>query len=60
VYSISGRFVNRLEETDGDGGYEWNLLDEGSARIRPGIYLYRVYTEQEGIKEFMGKFTVVE
>ena len=60
VFTVSGRFVNRLEETDGDGGYEWNLRDEGNNRIRPGIYIYRVYTETDGVDDFVGKLSVVE
>ncbi|MEZ4776666.1 MAG: S8 family serine peptidase [Bacteroidia bacterium] len=60
VFTISGRFVNRFEETDGDGGYEWNLRDKENVRVKPGVYIFHIYTEQEGVKAFMGKFSVVE
>ncbi|MEZ4827692.1 MAG: S8 family serine peptidase [Bacteroidia bacterium] len=60
VFTISGRLVNRLEETDGDGGFEWDLRDVERVRIKPGVYIYHIYTEQEGVKAFMGKFSVVE
>ncbi|MEM7655905.1 MAG: S8 family serine peptidase [Bacteroidota bacterium] len=60
VFSVSGRFVNRMEETDGDGGLEWNLTDQARHRIKPGVYIYRVSTKQEGVEEFVGKFSVVE
>ena len=60
VFTVSGRFVNRMEEADGDGGLEWNLRDQGNQRIRPGVYIYRVSTEQEGVEDFVGKFSVVE
>ncbi|MEM7513819.1 MAG: T9SS type A sorting domain-containing protein, partial [Bacteroidota bacterium] len=60
VYTVSGKYVIALEETDGDGGLQWNLRDVGNNRISPGIYLYHVSTNQEGIEEFVGKFTVVE
>ena len=60
VFTVSGRFVNRMEETDGDGGYEWDLLDQGNNRIKPGIYIYRVYTETDGVEDFVGKLSVVE
>ncbi len=60
VFSVSGRLVQRLEERDGDGGLQWDLRDEGGFRIKPGIYLYRVFTEQGEVKEFVGKFSLVE
>ena len=60
VFSVSGRFVKRLEETDGDGGHQWDLRDLTGKRIKPGLYIYRVSTEQEGVEEFVGKFSVVE
>ncbi|MDP5168721.1 MAG: S8 family serine peptidase [Bacteroidia bacterium] len=60
VYTVSGRRVQRLEEKDGDGGLEWDMRDEGGYRIKPGIYLYRVYTDSGDVEEFVGKFSVVE
>ncbi len=60
VLTVSGRKVVQLEETDGDGGYEWNLIDQSGKRIAPGVYLYRVYTDDLEMKDFLGKFTVVE
>ena len=29
-------------------------------RIKPGIYIYRVSTENDGVEDFVGKFSVVE
>lgn len=60
VLTVSGRKVTKLTETDGDGGYEWDLRDPGGVRLAPGVYLYRVYTDDPDIKEFVGKFAVVE
>ncbi|MDX1907300.1 MAG: S8 family serine peptidase [Bacteroidia bacterium] len=60
VISLSGRLVQELEETDGDGGLTWDLRDKGRQRIPPGIYIYEVTTQQDGIEAFVGKFTVVE
>lgn len=60
IYTVSGRFVNELEETDGDGGVEWNLRDQAGQRIKPGIYLFHVTTEEEGVEEVLRKFSVVE
>ncbi|MCI4667603.1 MAG: S8 family serine peptidase [Bacteroidia bacterium] len=60
VYSLSGRFIKRLEENDGDGGLEWNLQDETGVKLKPGVYLYKVSTRQEGVESILKKFTVVE
>ncbi len=60
VYSLSGRFIQRLEENDGDGGLEWNLRDESGLKLKPGVYLYKVSTRQEGVESILKKFTVVE
>jgi hypothetical protein len=58
VFSASGRLVAELQETDGDGGLQWNMQDQGGKRIPPGVYLYYV-TNADG-QEFMGKFSVIE
>jgi len=49
-----------LEENDGDGGLEWNLRDERGLKLKPGVYLYKVSTRQEGVESILKKFTVVE
>jgi hypothetical protein len=58
VYTAAGRFVNTLTESDGDGGVDWNLRDNGGNLVLPGIYLFKV--EAEGVEEFLGKFSVLE
>lgn len=60
IYTVSGRLVSEIEETDGDGGTTWDMRDQGNRRIVPGIYIYHVWTEEESIKQFVGKFSVVE
>ena len=60
VLTLSGRLVDEMEETDGDGGYTWDMQDQGGKRIKPGVYIYFVETEEEGVEPFMGKFSVVE
>ncbi|RMG61993.1 MAG: hypothetical protein D6722_18900 [Bacteroidetes bacterium] len=60
VFTVSGRFVKRLEETDGDGGLQWDLRDLTGQRVKPGLFIYRVSTEKEGVEDFVGKFSVVE
>jgi hypothetical protein len=58
VYSASGKKVITLEESNGDGGLEWNMVDIWGDRIAPGVYLFRV--EAEGLEDFVGKFEVLE
>lgn len=58
VYDAAGRAVITLQETDGDGGLNWNLIDTWGRRVRPGIYLFRV--EAPEVEEVVGKFTVLE
>ncbi|MEM6264063.1 MAG: T9SS type A sorting domain-containing protein, partial [Bacteroidota bacterium] len=58
VMSVSGRMVTKLEETDGDGGLEWDMRDRDGRRIKPGIYIYHVTAD--GVDDFIGKFSVVE
>jgi len=40
IYSVSGLFVNEVQETDGNGGAEWNLVDKQGNRIPAGVYFY--------------------
>jgi hypothetical protein len=58
VYTTSGRKIITLQETDGDGGLQWNMIDLWGDRITPGVYLFRV--ESEGLADFLGKFDVLE
>lgn len=58
VYSAAGRKVITLQETNGDGGLQWNLIDTWGDRIAPGMYLFRV--EAEGVDDFVGKFEVLD
>ncbi len=60
IFSASGRLVQIVEEDNGDGGINWNLKDREQQRIKPGVYLFHVTTQEEGVEEFLGKFSVVE
>lgn len=57
VYTASGRSVVSLEETDGDGGLEWDLTNTAGERVVPGIYLFRVETEDGS--ETLGTFSIL-
>ena len=58
IYTLSGRYVQHLEETDGDGGAQWNLHDAQGEKITTGVYLYKVTSNN--LETFVGKFSVVE
>ena len=60
IFTLSGRYIQSVSENDGDGGVEWNMTDVQGKRIKPGIYLFHVTTEEEGVEDFVGKFSVVE
>ena len=57
VYTASGRKVIGLEENDGDGGLEWDLLNAAGERVAPGNYIFRV--ESEGLEPFIGTFSLL-
>ena len=54
--------VNEIEETDGNGGVDFNLKDFSGNKISTGIYIYRIVqldaTNNEG-EEKLGKFAIV-
>jgi len=59
VVSSSGAHIATFEETDGDGGYEWNLIDYRTGkRIAPGLYLFYI-TNNDG-QITVGQFSVLE
>ncbi len=58
ILTPSGRLINTLQETDGDGGLEWDMRDVEGQRLKPGVYLYHVTAD--GVKAFLGKFSVLE
>jgi len=62
VWTIDGILINEIEESDGNGGVDYNLTDLTGNRISSGIYFYRIVqldaTNNEG-EEKLGKFAVV-
>jgi hypothetical protein len=62
IWTIDGTLINEIEETDGNGGVDFNLMDLNGNKISSGIYFYRIVqldeTGNEG-EEKLGKFAVV-
>ena len=57
IYNSSGIQIRKLEANTLDGGYEWNLLDNNMNRLPSGVYIYRVFNQNES---YWGKFAVVQ
>lgn len=63
VFSLSGVSINELNETDGNGGIEWDLKDSKGNDIPSGIYIYKVEGKNSlglDTESKMGKFAVVK
>ena len=67
LYDLSGRLVRQLDRQaairglfgDRDEDPVWDGLDEGGARVAPGIYLYRISLDtDEGAEEKVGTLSV--
>lgn len=56
IYTIEGRFIRRIRETDGNGGVEWDVRDEDGIDVCSGVYLY--YVEGEGDR-CVGKLVII-
>ena len=51
-----------MEETDGNGGVNWDLKDEKGEFVSSGIYIYRVVSLDEfdnEVDEKIEKFAVI-
>jgi hypothetical protein len=61
IWTLNGTQVNELEETDGDGGTTFTLIDYSGEYLASGIYVYRVVMLDElsnEDEEKLGKFAV--
>ena len=62
IYNLSGKRLNQLEETNGDGGLDYNLKDENGNLLPSGIYIYRIERlddSNNNVEEKLGKFAVI-
>ncbi|MFC2103130.1 S8 family serine peptidase [Bacteroidota bacterium] len=62
IWTIDGTKVAELEETDGNGGMDFNLMDESGNILGSGIYFYRIVMLDESNNETdekLGKFAIV-
>jgi len=56
IYSLEGRLIREISESDGDGGAEWDGLNGDGEPVGSGIYIYIV--SSGGVSKF-GKLAVV-
>ncbi len=62
IFTLSGIKVKELEETDGNGGVNWDLKDEKGEIVSSGIYIYRVVSLDEfdnEVEDKIEKFAVI-
>ncbi len=57
IYTLSGDRVISLVNTTGEGGIEWNLLNEKGLKVVSGVYIYKVEDEKGNYK--IGKFMIL-
>ncbi len=63
IFKLSGEQVNEIEETNGDGGVDFNLKDKNGNEINSGIYIYRIVRLDDNnneVEEKLGKFAVIK
>jgi subtilisin family serine protease len=62
IWTLDGIKVSEIEETDGNGGTDYNLKDFSGKLLTSGIYIYRIVMLDEfnnENEEKIGKFAVV-
>lgn len=63
IYDLTGRYLAKVEETDGNGGAEWNLKTLDGKDISTGVYIYRVEGKDSNgnsVDDRTGKFMIVK
>jgi subtilisin family serine protease len=62
VFSLNGDQIAALEETDGNGGINFDLKDKYGNTIGSGVYIYRIVRLDDAnneVEEKLGKFSVI-
>jgi subtilisin family serine protease len=63
IFNLSGDQLFNLEETDGNGGVEFNLKDDSGNELNSGIYIYRIIRldgSNNEVEEKIGKFAIIK
>jgi len=62
IYNLNGKILYTISETDGNGGVEWNMIDNNGNKVNTGVYLYKASGKNSAgqeVEEKMGKFAIV-
>ncbi len=62
IFNLNGEKINEIEETDGNGGVDFNLSYASGEQLGSGIYIYRIVMLDDSdneVDEKIGKFTVI-
>ncbi len=62
IWNLNGIRINELDETDGNGGVDYNMRDESGQELGSGIYIYRIVRLDDSnneVEEKIGKFAVI-
>ncbi len=63
ILNLEGKPIATVDETNGDGGVDYNLKDQNGRVLSSGIYIYRiVQLDNSGneVEEKIGKFAVIK
>ncbi len=47
VFTMSGKLIQTLSESDGDGLYSWDVLNADGSDLASGVYLYHVKSSSD-------------
>ncbi|NQU17898.1 MAG: Ig-like domain-containing protein [Candidatus Saganbacteria bacterium] len=56
IFTLRGDLVAALNETDGDGKYEWDVKNQDGITLASGVYLFHI---ESGVNTKSGKLMVV-
>ncbi len=62
IYDLRGKFLINVKETNGNGGVEWNLIDQSGNKVPTGIYIFRATGKNssgQDVEDKTGKFAIV-
>ena len=62
IYDLNGNYIITVNETDGNGGVEWNLRNAGGEMVATGIYIYVATGKNSSgqeVEQKTGKFAIV-
>ncbi len=62
IWNLNGMRINELNETDGNGGVDYDMKDDSGKELGSGIYIYRIVRLDDAnneVEQKIGKFAVI-